>query len=65
MRQHFSAQQVHLDLSGRDLSMVNESGDRVIHGGDYGISIGGGQPATGAPGVQATFAIRGEQQLPE
>jgi beta-glucosidase len=45
--------------------MVNESGDRVIAAGDYGISIGGGQPATGAPGVQATFAIRGEQQLPE
>jgi beta-glucosidase len=45
--------------------MVNESGDRVIAAGDYGISVGGGQPATGAPGVQATFAIHGEQTLPE
>jgi len=45
--------------------MVNESGDRVIAAGDYGISIGGGQPATGAPAVQAAFAVRGEQKLPE
>jgi beta-glucosidase len=58
-------QHVHLDLSSRDLSMVNESGDRVVAAGDYAISIGGGQPATGASGVQATFAIRGEQRLPE
>ncbi len=68
VRIHLAAgaqQHVHLDLSSRDLSMVNESGDRVIAAGDYGISIGGGQPATGAPGVQGTFAIRGEQRLPE
>jgi beta-glucosidase len=68
VRIHLAAgaqQHVHLDLSSRDLSMVNESGDRVIAAGDYTISIGGGQPATGAPAVQATFAIRGEQRLPE
>jgi beta-glucosidase len=67
-RIHFAAgaqQHVHLDLSSRDLSMVNESGDRVIAEGDYGISIGGGQPGAGAVGVQANFAIRGEQRLPE
>ena len=68
VRIHLAAgaqQHVHLDLSSRDLSMVNESGDRVIAAGDYGISIGGGQPATGAPAVQAAFAVRGEQKLPE
>src|SRR5271170_7625321 len=60
-----AAPHVRLDLSSRDLSMVNESGDRVIAEGDYGISIGGGQPGTGAAGVQANFTIRGEQRLPE
>jgi beta-glucosidase len=56
---------VHLDLSSRDLSMVNESGDRVIVPGDYGLTIGGGQPGTGAPSLHATFTIQGQQTLPE
>ena len=56
---------VHLDLSSRDLSLVNESGDRVIVPGDYGLTIGGGQPGTGAPSIQATFTIQGQQTLPE
>jgi beta-glucosidase len=56
---------VHLDLSSRDLSLVNESGDRVIVPGGYGLTIGGGQPGTGAPSLQATFTIQGQQTLPE
>jgi beta-glucosidase len=52
---------VHLDLTGRDLSLVNESGDRVIAAGDYVITVGGGQPG----GVQANFTIRGEKRLAE
>jgi beta-glucosidase len=56
---------VHLDLGSRDLSMVNESGDRVIVPGDYGLTIGGGQPGTGAPSLQATFTIQGQQTLAE
>jgi beta-glucosidase len=56
---------VHLDLSSRDLSLVNESGDRVIVPGGYSLTIGGGQPGTGAPSLQTTFTIRGQQTLPE
>jgi beta-glucosidase len=63
-RVHLAAgatQHVHLHLSGRDLSLVNESGDRVIVAGDYVITVGGGQLG----GVQADFSIRGEERLPE
>jgi beta-glucosidase len=56
---------VHLDLSSRDLSLVNASGDRIIVPGNYGLTIGGGQPGTGAPSLQTTFTIRGQQTLPE
>jgi beta-glucosidase len=56
---------VHLDLNSRDLSLVNESGDRVIVPGEYGLFVGGGQPGTGVPGLQATFSIRGQQTLQE
>jgi beta-glucosidase len=67
-RIHFAAgarQHVHLDLSSRDLSLVNESGDRVIAPGDYSIAVGGGQPGGAAPWVQASFVIKGEKRLPE
>jgi beta-glucosidase len=60
-----ATQHVHLDLNSRDLSQVEESGDRVIAAGDYGIAIGGGQPGGPAPGVQANFVIKGERRLPE
>ena len=56
---------VHLELSGRDLSLVNESGDRVIVPGEYGLSVGGGQPGTGAMSLHATFSIQGQEVLPE
>jgi beta-glucosidase len=60
-----ATRRVHLDLGARDLSMVNESGDRIIAAGDYGISVGGGQPGTGAPSVEAKFTVHGQQNLPE
>ena len=56
---------VHFTLEARDLSEVNEQGDRVIAEGTFGISVGGGQPGTSAPGVEARFSVRGEQKLPE
>jgi beta-glucosidase len=60
-----STRHVHLDLNDRDLSLVNESGDRIIVPGDYGLSIGGGQPGSGAAAVQTSFSIRGRETLPE
>ena len=60
-----SAQRIHFTLSPRDLSLVDESGDRVVAPGKYLISVGSGQPATGVPNRKANFMIRGYLKLPE
>jgi beta-glucosidase len=52
-------------LNPRDLSVVNEAGDRVIAAGEYQVSVGGGQPTTTPAVVNAKFSIEGEQKLPE
>jgi beta-glucosidase len=44
---------------------VNEAGVRLTAPGEYRVSVGGGQPGTGAPGVDARFVIRQEHILPE
>ena len=51
--------------NARDLSGVNQSGDRVIAAGAYRISVGGGQPGTDAPRAETEFSINGEQRLPD
>jgi beta-glucosidase len=56
---------VRLALKPRDLSYVNEAGDRVIAPGSYSLSIGGGQPGTAAPVVESAFSITGQTKLPE
>ena len=56
---------VRLTVSPRGLSYVNEAGDRLIGPGSYTLSIGGGQPLTGAPVIEAPFTIIGQTQLPE
>jgi beta-glucosidase len=56
---------VKLTLQPRDLSYVNEAGDRIVGAGDYGITVGGGQPGTGAPHAESHLMIQGEQKLPE
>ncbi|MGA8161059.1 MAG: glycoside hydrolase family 3 C-terminal domain-containing protein [Acidobacteriaceae bacterium] len=60
-----ASQKVHFDLKKRDLSMVTDLGTPIIAGGDYTISIGGGQPDTEAPGVTGHFHIDGQIDLPE
>ena len=60
-----AVQHVKLTLPPRDLSYVNEAGDRMVAAGDYVISTGGGQPGTGAAQADAKLSIRGEQKLPE
>jgi len=67
-RVHLAAgesKQVSFKLDPRDLSAVNEKGDRIVSAGQYRITVGGGQPGFGAPAVEADFAISGEQKLPE
>lgn len=56
---------VHMTLNPRDLSVVKENGDRVVAEGLYRVSVGGGQPRTGAAGVEGRFTIHGKQTLPE
>jgi beta-glucosidase len=55
---------VRFALDPRDLSMVNESGDRLVAAGAYRIFVGGGQPGTGAPGMEAALTVQGESRLP-
>ncbi len=67
-RIHVEAGQVRhvkLTLQPRDLSYVNDAGDRMVAAGDYTITTGGGQPGTAAPQADARLSIRGEQKLPE
>ncbi len=59
------ARHVKLALQPRDLSYVNEAGDRMVAAGDYVITVGGGQPGTGAPQTDARLSIRGDHTLPE
>src|ERR1700722_8469467 len=54
-----------MTLQPRDLSYVNESGDRSVAAGDYTITVGGGQPGTAATHADALLSIHGEQKLPE
>ncbi len=55
---------VRLELGERDLSFVDEAGQRKVAAGSYGLSVGGGQPGRTAASVQAAFAINGERVLP-
>ncbi len=52
-----ATQKVHFDLTPRDLGIGQQ--------GDYAISIGGGQPDTGAPGITGKFHVSGQYALPE
>ncbi|MBV8894449.1 MAG: glycoside hydrolase family 3 C-terminal domain-containing protein [Acidobacteria bacterium] len=56
---------VSFQVPARDLSYVNEMGDRVITAGQSRVTVGGGQPDTAAPGAQATLNMLGQQSLPE
>jgi beta-glucosidase len=60
-----ASQKVHFELKDRDLSMVTQDGHPIIAGGEYMVSIGGGQPDTGAPAAAGHFRIEGQIGLPE
>jgi beta-glucosidase len=60
-----ASQKIHFELKNRDLGMVTEDGSPIIAQGDYTISIGGGQPDTGAPAVTGKFHIDSQVDLPE
>ena len=60
-----ASQKVHFSLYPRDLSMVTEAGEPIIAEGKYSVSVGGGQPNTGAQAVEGTFQVKGTVTLPE
>ena len=45
--------------------MVTEAGEPIVAEGQYAVSIGGGQPKTGAQVLTQTFSIAGKLTLPE
>ena len=60
-----ASQRVQFLLNPRDMSMVTEAGEPVVAEGDYTVSVGGGQPNTGAPVVTGSFHVSGTKTLPE
>ena len=67
-RVHLEAgEQRHLTftLQSRDLSQVNDWGDRLVGQGSYVVTVGGGQPGTSAPKAEGHFTVRGETVLSE
>ena len=60
-----ASQKVEFHLERRDLSMVTDSGDIIVAQGQYTVSVGGGQPDTGAAGSAARFSVAGQLTLPE
>jgi beta-glucosidase len=59
-----ASQKVHFELKDRDLGMVTELGSPIVAAGDYTISIGGGQPDTGAQGVLDTSILMTKSPCP-
>ena len=59
------SQHVRFALSPRDMSLVNAAGDGMVAAGEYRLTVGGGQPQTGAPTVKGKLTVHGEQVLPE
>jgi beta-glucosidase len=60
-----ASRKLRFELKPRDLIMVTEAGDPIIAEGRYSISVGGGQPNTGARVLTRTFNIKGTLKLPE
>jgi beta-glucosidase len=60
-----ASQKVEFHLQPRDMSMVTETGDIIVAQGQYTVSIGGGQPGTGAASSSGHFEVTGQLTLPE
>ena len=60
-----ASQKLRFELKPRDLSMVTEAGEPIVAEGQYSISVGGGQPNTGAKVLTKAFNVKGTLTLPE
>jgi len=56
---------IHFDLSPRDVSSVTAAGDRIVAPGVYRITVGEGQPGTGAAIAEGKFTVEGIAALPQ
>jgi beta-glucosidase len=56
---------VHFELKPRDLSMVTDLGKLIEPEGAYTVSVGGGQPETGAAVVTGMLTVKGTVAIPE
>ncbi len=56
---------VHFDLSPRQMMSVTMAGDPVVAAGGYRLSVGQGQPGSGAGTAVASFTVAGTVTLPE
>ena len=52
-------------LSQRDLSAVTPEGRHRLFAGTYRVTVGGGQPGTGAPGASVQFKLAKAVDLPD
>jgi beta-glucosidase len=59
------SRKIHFNLDARDLSSVTMEGDRVVAPGVYRITVGEGQPGTGAAMAAAQVTITGNAALPQ
>jgi beta-glucosidase len=59
------SQKLRFELQPRDLSMITADGVPIVAAGEYTLSVGGGQPNTGAQVLSQTFTINGKLELPE
>ena len=57
--------QVKFTLKPRDMSMVTELGQPIVAAGAYTVTVGGGQPDTGAPTVSGTVDVKQMVDIPE
>jgi beta-glucosidase len=60
-----ASQKLRFELQPRDLSMVTDDGVPIVAEGQYTLSVGGGQPKTGAQVLSQNFEVKGKLVLPE
>jgi len=56
------SRRIHFDLAPRDLSSVIAAGKRIVARGAYQVTVGGGQPGTGAHIATTRFTVTGDMR---
>jgi beta-glucosidase len=59
------SRRIHFNLDSRDLSTVDAKGKRIIEKGNYQLTVGSGQPGSGAPHSSAKFRVKCKKALSE